>query len=36
MDICVGDYDIFGEDFNSKNMEVIELENSLETQLKIM
>ena len=36
MDICVGDYDIFGEDFNSKNMEVNELEKSLETQLKIM
>ena len=36
MNICVGDYDIFGEKFNFENMGVTKLENSLETQLKIM
>jgi hypothetical protein len=36
MNICVGDYDIFGEQFNFKNISVTDLENSLETQLKIM
>ena len=36
MNICVGDYDIFGEKFNFENMGVTELENNLETQLKIV
>ena len=36
MNICVGDYDIFGEKFNFENMGVTKLEKSLETQLKIM
>uniref|UniRef100_A0A6C0L3D4 Uncharacterized protein n=1 Tax=viral metagenome TaxID=1070528 RepID=A0A6C0L3D4_9ZZZZ len=36
MNICVGDYDIFGEKFNFRNIGITELENNLETQLKIM
>lgn len=36
INICVGDYDIFGEQFNFRNTSVTELENCLETQLKII
>ena len=36
MNICIGDYDIFGEKFKFRNIGITELENNLETQLKIL